>query len=323
MTGDSEEAHLPNPWTDLFKSIIEGGLPQFIAGPAGKAISRLIAGAANIPAAWFEQKARAIKDETEARSVIMKGIASASSIAAQADPALLDRALQRHVSELYRSQENREAIAKKAIENLVDEPPAPSSDGPSDEWLDVFERDAGRATSERVRDLYARVLAGEIRQPGSFSLSTLKLLNVLDSQIASTFNMCLPYLIGGSWLLADIIKPKVEFGDLLELEGSGVLQMGGGFLTKTLKPVIDQHCMVELGRMALLFKLPPDKHVFNAYSITRAGRELATIVNVTPAINEVATFLLSCGATNLQISRFTVLEGERKRLENLQPYNPL
>lgn len=181
---DHDNNNLPTTWLDVVKAASEGGLPQVIAGPAGKAISRLIAGAAEIPAAWLHSKAQSIKDETDARTTIMKAVAKASAETAVADPQLLDRALTRYVSDLHRKQENREAVAQKAFEDLSNDPVPENSAGPSEDWMNVFEEYAEKASSEELRQLWGRVLAGEIRKPTSISLRTLQFLSVLDKVTA-------------------------------------------------------------------------------------------------------------------------------------------
>ncbi|WP_112944597.1 MULTISPECIES: DUF2806 domain-containing protein [unclassified Rhizobium] len=200
---EEEPSKLPTTWTDVAKSLSEGGLPQIIAGPAGKAISRLIAGATDIPAAWLKARAEKINDETAARTTIMKAVAKASADAAIADPQLLDRALSRYVSDLHRKQENREAVAQKTAEHLADSPPAEDTEGPSDDWMNVFEEYAEKASSEELRETWARVLSGEIRKPSSFSLRTLQFISVLDKTTADAVEALLSGLFNGQFVMVD------------------------------------------------------------------------------------------------------------------------
>lgn len=180
----SAGANLPKTWSETFSSIAEGGIPQILAGPAGKAISRLIGAGVEIPAAWLEQKAQSIRDETEARSKMMQTLAEKSTELGLQDPKLLERGLNSLLGRAYREQENREAIAGKVAEQLRLDPPPLDSAGPSDDWLNVFEDYAAKASSEWVRENWARVLAGEIRKPNSFSLQTLAFLAQLDQPSA-------------------------------------------------------------------------------------------------------------------------------------------
>ena len=56
-----------------------------------------------------------------------------------------------------------------------------------DDWLNTFESEACQKSSEEMQERFARVLAGEIKNPGTFSIRAIKLLGEIDSETASTF----------------------------------------------------------------------------------------------------------------------------------------
>ena len=56
-----------------------------------------------------------------------------------------------------------------------------------DDWLSTFENESCHKNSEEMQERFARILAGEIKKPGSFSIRTIKLLGQIDSDIASIF----------------------------------------------------------------------------------------------------------------------------------------
>lgn len=318
---EESESKIPSTWTDVVKSIAEGGLPQVLAGPAGKAISRLVAGATNIPAAWLEQRAQRIKDQTDARTTIMKAVAKASANAAIADPALLDRALERHIAEIYRKQETREEIAKRTVEQLAIEPPAPDvTGGPSDEWMDVFERDAASANSDRLKDLYSRILAGEIRRPGAFSLATLRLLTILDSHIAKVFEEVLPYVVDGKFIPRELVNGKVSYEVILELEAAGIVITGGGMMTwqKELSP--EGNCFFQLGNIGLAARFEGEgKRSFGAYTLTRSGAELATVSAAKPDLRSVIDYLWGQNPVEMKAGVIQYDASGQKFLGNLVP----
>src|SRR5882757_2665724 len=105
----------PGIWDKIVEVAGDLNLPKLVAGPAGEAISRLIAGGADIPAAWLQQKAQAIKDKTEAKSLMTKTLAGASAELVKNDPALVQRAAEAFIAKEIRHQHNRESVAKKAI----------------------------------------------------------------------------------------------------------------------------------------------------------------------------------------------------------------
>ncbi|MCQ8876113.1 DUF2806 domain-containing protein [Mesorhizobium sp. LMG17149] len=279
------------------QSILEGGLPQVIAGPAGKAISRLIGAGVEIPAAWLKQKAQAIHDETKAKSIVMEKLAAKSAELGFSDPELLDRGLNNLLGKAYREQVNREVVAKKAIEYLADDPPPEQSPGPSDDWIDLFEGYAARATSENMRDLFARVLSGEIRKPGHFSPATLHFVSVLDGPTAKLIEEALPWCVNCEYVLKDAVGDTIAYGQWLVLEEAGFVTFGGGSLSRSVKPNEQKFAFFRMGRKGLLVQFP-DTNERNpkAIKLTKAGEELAATIPVTFELERVGTWFWSFGA---------------------------
>ena len=91
---------------------------------------------------------------------------------------------------------NLNSIASYAVDELKNESVVsqhnPIQNIPiSDEFLDGFESVAKTKSTEYMQRLFARILAGEIRRPGSFSTRTLKVAEQLDRKVAQLFqNMC-------------------------------------------------------------------------------------------------------------------------------------
>jgi hypothetical protein len=92
----------------------------------------------------------------------------------------------------YRQQGNREAVAREFLNDLqqTEELPTQSTEPApelDDDWLNVFERYAGDASTDRMQRLWGRVLAGEVRRPGRFSIRTLRFLSEFSQQDALLF----------------------------------------------------------------------------------------------------------------------------------------
>ena len=58
---------------------------------------------------------------------------------------------------------------------------------PEPEWVSRFFDIAAGITTEQLQYLWGRILAGEIKQPGSFSLRTLDVLRNLSRKEAESF----------------------------------------------------------------------------------------------------------------------------------------
>ena len=137
----------------------ELNLPKIVAGPAGEAIARLIGGAVDIPAAWLNQVAQGFKDKTEAKTLVSKAVADAAAGLARNDPEVVQRAAHALLSKELRHQTNREAIARKVLKKLSEDPDVQAKKI-EDDWLNVFERYA-EALFEFLFTFCARVGALE------------------------------------------------------------------------------------------------------------------------------------------------------------------
>ncbi len=65
--------------------------------------------------------------------------------------------------------------------------PAANDNPYEDDWLSAFENEACQKSSAEMQERFARILAGEIKRPGTFSIRAVKLLGQIDSETASIF----------------------------------------------------------------------------------------------------------------------------------------
>ena len=222
---------------DVFESS-DGLLPKILLGPAGTAISRLIGNGADIPAAWLEQRAQRIKDTTAARSEVTQALATQTAKTAVTDPEIIERAKAALVDQVYRRQVNKEAVAMKTIENLQSDPAPEHSDGPSEDWLAKFERHAEDASSDQLRSLFAKLLAGEIRNPGAISPRTLHVISMLDQETATLIQRVFPYTVfpttdrSAAGTLIECCDPPLSLEQQLDLERCGFCSHASGLTTK-------------------------------------------------------------------------------------------
>jgi hypothetical protein len=82
---------LTTPSGGLAQFLESFNLPHMLAGPAGKAISRLVGAAVEIPAVRLERISAGIRDKTEAKTSLSKALANAAVKRAVANPDLVER----------------------------------------------------------------------------------------------------------------------------------------------------------------------------------------------------------------------------------------
>lgn len=170
-----------------------GGMAGLIPAPIQiglvKALNHLLGGLASIPAGVLKRKVQSIDDVTVNRSVVSAILAKQAAEDALSDPLIRQAAVELYLPAEIRKTKNKISVAQRAVAHIAEAPETKTEtdEGPSDDWMNVFTRFAEDATSDKLQDLFARILAGEIVRPGSFGLSTLRSISELDQATAHDF----------------------------------------------------------------------------------------------------------------------------------------
>jgi uncharacterized protein DUF2806 len=83
-------------------------------------------------------------------------------------------------------QENIERITSITAAELAEETTI-ADERPDEDWISRFFTEAEDVTSAEMQELWGRILAGEIRRPGSFSLRTLQFVKNITKSEAQLF----------------------------------------------------------------------------------------------------------------------------------------
>lgn len=165
-------------------------LPPIVLKNAMTAVSAMVAGAGRVPLAWFEARARRISDDAEALSIVTKASAVATAKRFKDGTELGDRAADFWANRVLGEQRNREAIVEIALAETIRSRESSDSDADKEldpDWLDMFSRHAETKSNADMRTYFGRVLAGEIRKPGSFSPTAIEVLSRLSADDAERF----------------------------------------------------------------------------------------------------------------------------------------
>lgn len=263
------------------------GVPKSLIPACLKALDRLVGATLDIPVAWLAQKKASIDAQTAAFTSVESAIANAASAAAGANPEIIERAVGVLVRKAYRQHENRQAVGVAMLEDLRvhDQPPVdPQSnaqDDLDDDWLNVFERYAEDASSERMQKLWGRVLSGEIRGPGKYSLRTLRFLSEFSQADGLTYaafcNSSFADLAPTSLVKNSEVKDERS---LFYLESSGLIQGATGLgMTHTMKYNAAGVSFIREAKLYILFKGEPEKEVrTDVVVLTPLGQELVSLL---------------------------------------------
>lgn len=144
-------------------------------------------------------EAASIRDEAEARSLVSRerAIAEACRICREGNPWLSERQAYLHVmghNVTPAEAENVFEVFEEAQKVLPEE----SFDNEStDEFKDSCVRGAASAYDDKVRKLWAKLIAGEIEQSGSFSKYTLSVLSKMGKKDVELFEVFCSLCAGG------------------------------------------------------------------------------------------------------------------------------
>ena len=223
-TDDTAETGL-DVVTDL---ILDSSIPAPIRRNAFKAFGQLCTAAVDWPVAYFEGKAAESRARTDARIKIIKENANQIAQQLKVNPEYVHRAGNKFAEKIIGGQlylDAMSAIAAGELKNNKSDNPtnqgvsesnkeqsanstnenANSSEEKiiSDEWLNSFDTEARQKSTEDMQMLFGHLLAGEIKEPGTHSIKTVKILAQLDREVTQLFKkLC-------SFATASVsVKPK-------------------------------------------------------------------------------------------------------------------
>jgi hypothetical protein len=216
------------------------------------------------------------------------------------DPAFADRVIAAQAERLVLGQQNKDAVMAEALEDLRRQPPdeQQSSIGGEkldDRFLNRFERYAEEATADDLRQKWGRVLASEIRTPGTFSEKVMRIVDEMDGPTAKQFEeVCewrladglplaltgeLPFpvrtqLVNAGLLIEPGLGHVVRSGDAMDGDGTKVkiFRFGGYALS-----VLADFEFTYVGKDAIL-KKRDDGISMPSYILTPEGAAIATIL---------------------------------------------
>jgi len=217
--------HLSNE-TGLTIAVTETGLVLKAESRAASAIDRLLGGLLDRFIPDIERPAQ-VKRARAAREDLIDGAITEKMIEAiHSDPEIGQRALDQHLDRVGRKHNNKVAVVTLALEDLRENPPTAdqSAAGPPEldpDFANRFERYVEDATSEQLRERWGRVLAAEVRAPGTFSQKVLRAVDELDADTALLFERV------ASHRLQEVVPVGVigdlSFNEKIQLVEAGLL----------------------------------------------------------------------------------------------------
>ncbi|WP_322617025.1 DUF2806 domain-containing protein [Pseudomonas sp. BIC9C] len=199
----------------------------------------------------------------------------------------------RILSDAIRREVNTASTILYAEEILREDSSEPPEDKVDEDWLFRWRDCAGEVSGEDLQILWGRVLAGEVKSPGTYSLRCLEFLRNLSQSEAKLIEVMCSLAISDFIWRPDKNKYQLplSFKQLLELEELGVIGGVTGGLS------LDLHDSDEEGSewLALIISNGKclivnhsDKKVnlrISAYAITKLGMQLLSLGSFKPNLD--------------------------------------
>jgi uncharacterized repeat protein (TIGR03899 family) len=245
------------------------------------------------------------------------------------NPPLEDRTQERLNFQETKKQLNIENVTAFAAEELKDEPPV--TDAPLDEdWTTRFFRIAEDISNEEMQALWGKILAGEIKQPKSYSLRTLELIRNLSKNEAEIFMKVANFAIknGTANFLfkgkdEKILKEKhsITYSDTALLTEIGLLQPGTFINYKLYQQTTDSQHVFTSGNIVIIVKIkantPTVQMPVDVFS--NAGNELLKLINSNPPMDYLTAMANSIKNENVEVKYAHILAFEENSIRHTQP----
>lgn len=231
------------------------------------------------------------KTNAEKRKILSKAEAKAEAeiIKIESDNKLMERTQQRLLSQEVKRQtnvENTVLIAKNDLENSSE----PVSEIPvDDDWATRFFNIAQDANNEDMQTLWAKILAGEIKKPKSFSLRTLETLRSISTEDAKLFQDAVALSIANQYIILPtningLEEFNLSYDKILTLRDAGLLSTGNNDNKNAEKTnSLSSKLIINLTTKSktLFVEVPKGKsYKINVLNLTKAGMELAGLIEV-------------------------------------------
>lgn len=145
---------------------------------------------------------------------------------------LLQRTQSRLAFQELKKQQNIETVIESAYRQIEQEQEVSATPVDPD-WISNFFDNVSRISNEQMQFLWSRILAGEVKQPNSFSLRTLNVLKTLTSEDAKCFENIAPFVINDKFIPAKFLSENniSDSEAILSLIDAGLMQSEEGKLS--------------------------------------------------------------------------------------------
>lgn len=297
----------------------------------GKPIEKLIDVVSKAIGTVYEPRQIVRKAKAEAKSESIKAIEKAKTqaiIDGDIEKAqYLDRVNERLIIKETKRQKNIEEVVTVAGTILQTEEKV--SEKPIDQdWTTRFFDIIQDVSDDEMQILWGQILAGEIKQPKSYSLRTLEILRNMTKEEAEIFQKVAQFALlqGGAFLFSsnDVLEELgISYSYIAKLIEIGLLQPGD-FVTKNYSSnkTSDSKFGIKYGDLIIIIKqkVNAPKTSFPVRLLTTSGTELVKLIKIIPNVDYIKKLASTIKRDDVKVSYAKIIGISNNGDIN---YNPL
>ena len=209
-------------------------------------------------------------------------------------------------------QNNIECVVANAY-NILEKEQTCSEESVEQGWINRFFDSVATVSDEDLQQLWGKVLAGEIKQPKSYSLRTLETLKNLSKHEATLFQKIAPFVLreGNNHFIVsnnDILKKHdLNYHEILQLDECGLINSGISVSLQISLSNTEESQIFNKCKMIVLKGLSSSvtKVSVGDYGLTRAGIEILSLIDFIPddsIVDDVFDLIVKKSPSNLKMA---------------------
>lgn len=212
--------------TSISAEITPTGVEAKSRSRAVAAFDRLVGNIIEIANAPLEARNSERRATTKVQAEIIAALGKAMVERIGSDEEFAAAAMEAHLDSVALKIENKKHVVRAAIEDLKQNPPTKeqTESGPDkldEEFTSRFERFAEDATADNLRIKWGKILAAEIRRPGSISRKAMRIVDEIDSDTAFQFEVFCQNRIDN--VVPRCISASLSFDQKANFVGAGLI----------------------------------------------------------------------------------------------------
>ena len=232
----------------------------------------------------------------------------------------------------YYKANNFLKIVEKADKEYSKNPHIEGEKSYNFDWFVRFYEAVGNISDEQMQSIWAKILAGEINKPNTYSLRTVEILKNLSQQEAELFGkICSHCICMGQQLFLPhydsyLEKCHITFGEVLYLSELGLISSDSMIVLKMPIDMTPRILFVNRDLLITVSATDENNKEFQVrqFPLTGVGIELSTLVEESTTDEEFISFakeINTNASINITVHRIVSIEGDEIKYNSVDLLN--